>query len=55
MSRMTSCQTCGGMMAETASVCARCGAVFKTSSPVAIGLITTLVIAILYVLSQRYW
>ena len=57
MSRMTSCRTCGGMIAETASACPRCGAIVlqPRSSVVAVGLIIMLVIAILYVLSQRYW
>ncbi len=56
MTRMTSCQTCGGMIAESASACPRCGAIFKPqTSVVAVGLIIMLVIAILYVLSQRYW
>jgi predicted nucleic acid-binding Zn ribbon protein len=57
MSRMTSCRACGGMIAETASACPRCGAIVlkSRSSVVAVGLIIMLVIAILYVLSQRYW
>ena len=57
MSRMTSCRTCGGMIAETASARPRRGTIFlkPRSSVVAVGLIAMLVIAILYVLSQRYW
>jgi hypothetical protein len=57
MSRMTSCRACGGMIAENASACQRCGAIFLNprTSVVAVGLIIMLVMSILYVLSQRYW
>ena len=55
MSRMTSCPTCGGMIAETAGACPRCGIILKPqTSVVAVGLIIMLVIAILYVLLIRY-
>ena len=55
MSRMTSCQTCGGMIAESAG-CRRCGTTTpeQRTSVVAVGLIIMLVIAILYVLLIRY-
>jgi len=42
------------MIAEHAA-CRHCGAKFNSTSPVAIGLAVMLVIAALYVLSQRYW
>jgi len=56
MSRMTSCRMCGGMIAETASACRRCGTTTlePRTSVVAVGLIIMLVIAILYVLLIRY-
>ena len=54
MSRMTSCPACGGMIADDATTCPRCGANFTSSSHVTIGLVIMLVISVLYVLSQRY-
>jgi hypothetical protein len=55
MSRMTSCPTCGGMIAESAG-CRRCVTTNpeQRTSVVAVGLIIVLVIAILYVLLIRY-
>jgi RNA polymerase subunit RPABC4/transcription elongation factor Spt4 len=51
---MTSCRACGRMIADDANTCPHCGASFKSSSPVAIGLVIMLLISVLYVLSQRY-
>jgi RNA polymerase subunit RPABC4/transcription elongation factor Spt4 len=55
MSRMTSCRACGGMIAAGATTCPRCGAVLNRISIIPVGLLVMLVIAVLYVLSQRYW
>jgi hypothetical protein len=55
MSRMTSCRACGGMIAAGAATCPRCGAILSRISIIPVGLLVMLVIAVLYVLSQRYW
>ncbi len=55
MSGMTSCRACGAMIAEGASTCPRCGAALNRISIIPVGLVVMLVIAVLYVLSQRYW
>jgi RNA polymerase subunit RPABC4/transcription elongation factor Spt4 len=55
MSRMTSCRACGGMIAANATTCPRCGAVLNRTSIIPVGLVRILVIAVSYVLSQRYW
>ena len=54
LSRMTTCRKCGGMIAEGASTCPRCGAILNQTSVISVGLVIMLVIAVLYVLSQRY-
>ena len=54
MSRMTTCRKCGGMIAEGASTCPRCGAILNQTSVIPVGLVIMLVIAVLYALSQRY-
>ena len=54
MSRMTSCRACGGMIAVSATTCPRCGAILNRTSMVPVGLVIMLVIAILYVLLERY-
>jgi uncharacterized paraquat-inducible protein A len=53
MGRMTSCRACGGMIAANATTCPRCGAILNRASVISVGLVIMLVIAILYVLSQR--
>jgi uncharacterized paraquat-inducible protein A len=55
MSRMTSCRACGAMIAESAGTCPRCGTILSRTGVVPIGLVMMLVIAVLFVLSQRYW
>ncbi len=55
MSRMTSCRACGCMIAASAAACPRCGAILNRTSIIPLGLVITLVVAVLYVLSQRYW
>ena len=42
------------MIAEGASTCPRCGAILNQTSVIPVGLVIMLVIAVLYVLSQRY-
>jgi hypothetical protein len=56
MGRMTRCRKCGGMIAETANVCPRCGTIIfaPRTSLVAVGLIVMLVIANLFALVHRY-
>jgi hypothetical protein len=53
MSRMTTCPTCGGMIAESA-VCRRCRTTAPEQPVVAVGIIIMLVLAILDVLLIRY-
>ena len=55
MSRMTSCRACGRMIAAGAITCTRCGAILNRISIIPVGLVIMLVIAVLYVLLQRYW
>jgi uncharacterized paraquat-inducible protein A len=54
MSRMTSCRKCGGMIAASAINCPRCGAALSRTALLPIGLVIMLVIAVLFVLSQRW-
>ena len=54
MSRMTWCRACGGMIAARAARCPRCGAILNRTSIVPVGLVIMLVIAVLYVLLERY-
>jgi uncharacterized paraquat-inducible protein A len=42
------------MIAESAATCPRCGAILNRTGVVPIGLVIMLVIAVLFVLSQRY-
>jgi hypothetical protein len=55
MSRMTSCRACGVMIAESAGTCPRGGTILNRTGVVPIGPVMMLVIAVLFVLSQRYW
>jgi RNA polymerase subunit RPABC4/transcription elongation factor Spt4 len=55
MSRMTTCRTCGAMIAENASSCRHCGDNRNQISRAAFALVAILVIAILFVLSRRFW
>ena len=54
MSRMTSCRACRCMIAASAATCPRCGATLNRTSMVPVGLVIMLVIAVLYVLLERY-
>jgi hypothetical protein len=54
MSRMTTCRACGGMISANATTCPRCGAILNRMSVIPVGLVIMLVIAVLFVLSQRY-
>ena len=55
MTRMTSCRARGAMISANAALAPRCGTILNRTGVIAVGLVMKLAIAVLYVLSQRYW
>jgi ribosomal protein L40E len=53
--QMTSCRACGAMISTDASTCPRCRTILSRTAVAPAGLVALVAIAVLYVLSQRYW